>query len=77
MLNVKIWNAKLLSYLGLRIPSPNGRSTDLFAVKASNSPINRTSVLYNRIVWKEPLVDIFKRNEYSAAVSAVLAQLDG
>ena len=59
MLNDRIKNAKQLSYVDFRIPSFNGRNTDLFAVKASKSPIDRTLALYNRIVREEPLVDIF------------------
>ena len=42
----KIMNAKLLAYVGFRIASFNGRNTDLFAVKAAKSPIDRTLILY-------------------------------
>ena len=78
MLHSRISNAKLLSYIGFRIPSFNGRNTDLFAVKASKSPIDRTLVLYNKIVREEPMVDIFymSRKEYSSAINAVLPRLD-
>ena len=70
-------SAKLLLYVDFRIPSFNGKNTDLFAVKASKSPIDRTLALYNRIVREEPLVDIFfmNRKEFSAAISAVLPRL--